>query len=269
MSFGKVDVVVLTKNSGRVLEGCLNSVYKNIPVNRLIIVDGFSTDSTLKIVEKFSEKYGNVVLLMDDGSRGSARMKGIKEVKTEWFVFVDSDVVLCDKWFEKAKSFVADGVGGVWGIEIWEGIQNPVVLKLFLKTTWKIFNLRGGTHDLLVRREVLEDIKIPRNLHVFEDTFIKDWIEKKGYRLVATYNPYCIHFRSPEVWTIGGSVHILIENLRFCSLQKLPKFFAAYAFYTLYVLYRSLSQTLKKRSYMSNRKIASHSFMRLPGHKEE
>ncbi|MEM3706105.1 MAG: glycosyltransferase family A protein [Candidatus Bathyarchaeia archaeon] len=240
MSIESVDVVVLTKNSERVLEKCLNSIYKNIPVNRLIVVDGYSTDSTLKIIEKFREKYGNVVLLMDNGTRGSARMKGIKEVKAEWFVFVDSDVVLCDKWFEKAKSILADDVGGVWGIEIWEGIRNPLVLKLFLKITWKIFDLRGGTHDLLVRREAIKDIDIPRNLHVFEDAFIKDWIEKKGYRLVATYDPYCMHYRSPEVWTIRGSIQILIEHLRFGSFRKLSKLFVAYAFYTVYVLYRSL-----------------------------
>ncbi len=241
MPVENVDVVVLTKNSERVLEECLNSIYKNIPVNRLIIVDGCSTDSTLKIVKKFGEKYGNVVLLMDNGTRGSARMKGIKEVKTEWFVFVDSDVILCDKWFEKAKNFVADDVGGVWGIEIWEGIRNPIVLKLFLKITRKIFDLRGGTHDLLVRREAVKDIDIPSNLHVFEDAFIKEWIEKKGFRLVAaTYDPYCVHYRPPEAWTIKGSIRILMENLRFGSLRTLPKLCVAYAFYATYVLYRSL-----------------------------
>jgi len=240
-----VDVVVLTKNSERVLEKCLNSIYKNIPINRLIVVDGYSTDSTLKIVEKFRERYRNVVLLMDNGTRGSARMKGVKEVKTEWFVFVDSDVILCDKWFEKAKNFVKDDVGGVWGTEIWEGIKNPIVLKLFLITTRKIFNLRGGTHDLLVRRKALEDINIPINLHVFEDAFIKEWIEKRGYRLVATYNPYCIHYRPSEAWTMKGSIRILIENLRFGSLRKLLKLCFAYAFYTVYVLYRSLLQKIK------------------------
>ncbi|MBS7621468.1 glycosyltransferase [Candidatus Bathyarchaeota archaeon] len=240
MSIESVDVVMLTKNSERVLEKCLNSIYKNIPVNRLIIVDGYSTDSTLKIVKKFREKYGNVILLMDGGTRGSARMKGIREVKTEWFVFVDSDIVLCDEWFEKAKSLISNDVGAVWGIEIWEGIRNPIVLKLFLKITWKIFNLRGGTHDLLVRRETVKDIKIPGNLHVFEDAFIKEWIEKKGYRLVAAYDPYCIHYRPPEAWTIKGSIQIFIEHLRFGSLKKLSKLFVAYAFYTVYVLYRSL-----------------------------
>lgn len=243
-----VDVVMLTKNSERMLEKCLNSVYENVPVNRLIIVDGYSTDSTLDIAKKFQEKYGNVVLIMDNGTRGSARMKGIREVKTDWFIFVDSDVTLCNGWYEKARKFVDNAVGAVWGIEIWEGIRNPKTLKLFLKITRKIFELRGGTHDLLVRYDAIKDIEIPEDLHVFEDMFIKEWIEKKGYKVVTTYDPYCIHYRPPETWTIKGSIRILADNLRFGSLRKLPKLFIAYAFYTVYVLYRSLSQKINRKT---------------------
>jgi len=245
MTLESVDVIVLTKNSGRVLEECLKSIYRNVPINRLIVVDGYSTDSTLQIVEKFREKYGNVTLVMDNGTRGSARMKGINNVKTEWFMFVDSDVILCDKWHEKATKLVDDDVGAVWGIEVWEGIRNQATLKLYLKITRKIFDLRGGTHDLLVRYEAIKGIDIPKNLHVFEDSFIKEWIEKKGYKLVATYDPYCIHYRPSQAWTIRGSINILVENLRFGSLRKLPKLFVAYAFYTLYVLYRSFAQKVK------------------------
>ena len=240
----KVDVVVLTKNSERVLERCLNSIYKNLPVNRLIIVDGYSTDSTLKIIERFRKKYGNVILLMDNGTRGSARMKGIREVRTEWFVFVDSDVVLCNQWYERAKRFMKDDVGGIWGIEIWDGLQHSAALKLFLVVTRKIFYLRGGTHDMLVRREAVEDIKIPRDLHVFEDMFIKEWIEGKGYRVIATYDPYCIHYRPPSAWTLKGSIDILAENLRFAPRRRLPHMFLAYGFYAAYIAYRIISKNL-------------------------
>jgi glycosyltransferase involved in cell wall biosynthesis len=240
-----VDVIVLTKNSERVLEKCLDSIYKNVPVNRLIVVDGFSTDATLEIIEKFRKKYGNVVLIKDKGTRGSARLKGMKEVKTEWFLFVDSDVTLSDDWFNKSKNFIKNDVGAVWGIEIWDCIQNPVFLKLFLKVTRKIFEIRGGTHDLLVRYDVVKDIDIPKDLHVFEDTVIKEWIAKKGYKLVATYDPYCIHFRPPAVWTLRGSLDIIIDSLRFGSFTKMPKLVLAYGFYAAYVAYQNLVQKQK------------------------
>jgi glycosyltransferase involved in cell wall biosynthesis len=241
----QLDVVVLTRNSERLLEKCLDSVYENVPVNRLIVVDGNSTDSTLEIVDKFCQRYGNVVVIGDKVTRGSARLKGIREVQTEWFVFVDSDVVLCDRWYDKARSYMVDNVGAIWGTEVWAGMRDPNVLKLFLMVTRKIFELRGGTHDLLVRFEAIKDIPIPKDLHVFEDAFIKDWIAKKGYRLIPTYDPYCIHYRPHSVWTTKGSVGLLVEALRYGSIRKMPKYFLAYAFYTVYVAYRALFGGLK------------------------
>jgi len=245
MSMKKVDVVVLTKNSEHVLQKCLSSIFENVPVNRLIVVDGYSTDSTLDTVQKFREKYANVVLIKDRGTRGSARLKGINEVETEWFMFVDSDVALCDDWYSKAKAFVGNDVGAVWGVEVWAGMQNPSILKLFLQITRKIFEIRGGTHDLLVRYDAVKDIDIPRNLHMFEDSFIKEWIVKKGYKLIATYDPYCIHYRPPFVWTIKGSLGLVVDAIRYGSLRKVARLIVVYGFYTGYVLYRSLSQKLK------------------------
>jgi glycosyltransferase involved in cell wall biosynthesis len=242
MSLDRVDVVVLTKNSERMLEKCLDSVFKNVPLNRLIIVDGHSTDRTLEIVDKFHAKHGNVIVIQDSGTRGSARLRGIRMVETGWFLFVDSDVTLCNCWFNKAINHVNRDVGAVWGIEIWDGIQKSVVLKLFLKITRRIFDMRGGTHDLLVRLEAVKDIDIPENLHVFEDAFIKEWVAKKGYRVIATYDPYCIHFRPPVVWTFKGSLDIILDAVRFGSLAKMPKLFIAYGFYTAYVVYRNVFQ---------------------------
>lgn len=241
----RVDVVVLTKNSERILEKCFFSIYNNVPVNRLIVVDGCSTDSTLRIVEKFNEKYGNVVVIQDQGTRGSARLKGIREVKTDWFLFVDSDVVLSGNWYEKAKSHVADDVGAVWGTEIWAGISHSALLKLFLVVTRRIFEIRGGTHDLLVRSQTVKDIDIPKGLHVFEDALIKNWIAKKGYRLVPTYIPFCIHHRPQSVWTFSGSRDLIVEAMRYSSLRKMPRYLLVYSFYTVYIVYRSLSNRLK------------------------
>jgi glycosyltransferase involved in cell wall biosynthesis len=96
-----IDVIMLTKNSEDLLDECLKSIYKNVPVKRLIVVDGFSTDNTLKIIKEFNEKYGNVKVIAEKGSRAKARERGIKEVETDWFMFADSDVILCEDWFEK------------------------------------------------------------------------------------------------------------------------------------------------------------------------
>ena len=75
-----VDVVLLTKNSEKVLEACLASVYANVPVNQLIVVDGYSTDRTLEVLNRYSQKHGNVQVFFDRGTRATAREKGIEQV---------------------------------------------------------------------------------------------------------------------------------------------------------------------------------------------
>ncbi|MCK4477818.1 glycosyltransferase family 2 protein [Candidatus Bathyarchaeota archaeon] len=241
-----VDVVVLTKDSEETLGKCLDSIYTNVPVNRLIVVDGCSTDKTLRIIRKFNKKYNNVVLLSEKGTRGKARQKAIEQVMTEWFMFVDSDVILCNGWFEKAKKLLKDGVGAIWGIEVWSVLKNTTILKLFERITMKIFGKRGGTHDLLVRYEAVKDIHIPSNLHIYEDAYIKSWICEKGYKVISAYEPYCIHHRPTIVWTIRKSVSLVANELKFAI--RCPQLLLSYAFYAVIVLYQNLLRNIKAKS---------------------
>jgi glycosyltransferase involved in cell wall biosynthesis len=238
---GSIDVVLLTKDSERKLRDCVDSIYRNIPVARLIVVDGYSKDKTLEILGEFNQKYSTVKVIMDKGTRATARQKGIEAVETDWFVFVDSDVVLCRDWFKKAQKYIADDVGAVWGIEVWSTINNPKTLKLFLTTTRKIFDVRGGTHDTLIRKKALKGIKIPSSLHVFEDTYIKDWIEDTGYRVVACYSPFCIHYRPQTVWTFRGSLGLVAESFKIGSPWLISRLLLAYGFYTVYSFYQLLA----------------------------
>ena len=42
---------MLTKNSGHLLSESLTSIYENVPVKNLIVIDGYSTDKTLANLE--------------------------------------------------------------------------------------------------------------------------------------------------------------------------------------------------------------------------
>lgn len=238
-------MVLLTKNSERILEKCLQSIYKNIPIRELIVVDGYSTDKTLIILKSFNKKYGNIKIFYDNGTRATARQTGIQNVETEWFMFVDSDVILCENWFKKALRYVNESVGAIWGIEVWSTIKKSTMLKTFLWITRKIFEIRGGTHDMLVRLDVIKDIKIPNTLHVFEDSYLKEWIIQKGYKVIACYNPYCTHYRPLNVWTLRGSLNLITDAIRFGSFKLISRLFLAYGFYTAYTIYQLVSGKIK------------------------
>jgi glycosyltransferase involved in cell wall biosynthesis len=235
-----IDVIVLTKNSELHLEKCLKAIYENIPINNLLIIDGYSTDRTMNIVMQFKKRHDNVLIIKDEGTRATARQRGVKQVKTDWFMFVDSDVILCKNWFKKAKPFIEKNVGLIWGIEVWSTIQNRKTLKAFLLVTRKIFEIRGGTHDTLIRTQLVKDIIIPQKLHVFEDTYIKNWIDKKGYLSISCYNPFCIHYRPRKVWTLKGSLTIISESIKLGKLSLIAKLSLAYGFYAIYSIYQLL-----------------------------
>ena len=232
-----IDVVILTKNSQRLLTRCIASVYENVPVNTLIVVDGYSTDNTLKIIEGFQEKHGNVRLVQDRGPRGRARQVGIGRVETDWFMFVDSDVVLSGNWLAKAEKLIRDDVGAIWGMEIWSILRKSKILKLFERVTVKIFEKRGGLHDLLVRRKAIVGIAVPSNLHTYEDAYIKSWIGAQGYKVIAVYEPYCTHFRSNAVWTLRHFTQ-MGDDLKFAARH--PSLLFPYMFHTMIEIYQTV-----------------------------
>ena len=232
---GPIDVVILTKNSERLLKRCLNAVYANVPVHRLIVVDGYSTDKTLQIVRAFQARHGNVILVQDRGTRGRARQVALGRVATDWFMFVDSDVILSQNWFAEAEAHIRDDVGAIWGMEIWATLRASRLLKLFERATMKIFATRGGLHDFLVRRNAIHDIRIPSHLHTYEDAYIKAWIGTKGYRVIAVYAPHCLHFRSPTVWTWKHFSQVG-DDLKFAARH--PALLLPYKFHTLIEIYQ-------------------------------
>jgi len=214
-----IDVIVLTKNSEHILDKCLASVYENVPVKNLIVVDGFSTDRTMKIISKIREAYGNVTVLNVRGSRARARDKGMRQVSTDWFMFVDSDVILSQNWFGKAEKYMKSGVGAVWGvnIDVIPNMKDKRIIKLQNLIARQCFSLRGGMHDTLIRREAVEGIKIPEQLHAYEDAYIINWIKKKGYKIVVGNDFYCSHFKAPGNWKLQNGISQAIVEFR-CGL---------------------------------------------------
>jgi glycosyltransferase involved in cell wall biosynthesis len=219
------------------LRKCIDSVYENVPVNRLIVVDGYSTDGTIQIVKAFQERHKDVIFVQDGGTRGSARQAGINKVKSDWFMFVDSDVVLCKNWFDKAEKLIRDDVGAIWGMEIWSALRKAKVLKLYERASLKIFEKRGGMHDLLIRRRAIEGIKVPWQLHTYEDAYVKSWICAKGYKVIGVYEPYCLHFRSNTVWTIRH-FSLMGGDLKYTARH--PSLLFPYIFHTIIEVYQTV-----------------------------
>jgi glycosyltransferase involved in cell wall biosynthesis len=201
----KLDVVLLTKNSLKpCLKECADSIYANIPVNRLIVVDGGSTDGTLELLQG----YPDVEVIHDPGgTRATARQKGIEGVTTDWHVHVDSDVVLSHSWFRKAWKLVDATVGALWGAAVPAERHHfnidLAMSKLYRKSVKELLvrqmrSQRYMMHDTLIRTAAVRGIRIPRSLHILEDEYIGRYIIRNGFIFLKVVDPYCLHYLTPN-----------------------------------------------------------------------
>ncbi|HID18488.1 TPA: glycosyltransferase family 2 protein [Candidatus Bathyarchaeota archaeon] len=227
----KIDVVMIVKDDARYVADSLESLYSHVPVNRLLVVDGGSRKTVLDVVKR----YPNVTLIDDSGgTRATARQKGIEIVVTDWFMFLDSDVVLCDDWFEKVSKYMNDSeVGAVQGVDIPQCDEfqkfNNLIKEVSCSSPISFKPIHMGLPvvngifigDTLIRREAVKGIKIPPLLHVYEDRYIRRYIEDRGYRWVISSEAYCFHYshrKSIDAYYLG-----LIDTL--AGYRSIGKYF--------------------------------------------
>lgn len=198
----KIDVVICTKNSDKILEACLNSVYDHIPVCHLIVVDGFSGDKTIEIIKSFNKKFGNVKIIQSQLGLGKSREIGIKNVDSEWFVFIDSDVILREKWFKKISENVGKKVGAIESNFIHYVPKDSPKFPGYSENNIEMYtfpreknDLRGYTIATLIKTDVVRNIKIPTDLSIYEDEFIKKWIEENRFNWVKAEEPIVDHYK--------------------------------------------------------------------------
>ena len=93
----KISIITVCFNASQTIEATIKSVvgqtYSNI---EYIIVDGLSTDNTLKIVGKYKHRIAKIVSEKDKGLY-DAMNKGVKMAKGQIVYFLNADDVLVDK----------------------------------------------------------------------------------------------------------------------------------------------------------------------------
>jgi len=206
-----VIISFITKNSYSKMESApvslrevLESVVQ-VPFRSVILVDD-SDDVTPKVFLDWCCKHGKeLVVVRGAGNRAVARQLAIEvfthSFNDDWLMFVDDDVILNEGWWGEARNYLSEpGVGLIWGLN-YDGYKEKILwLKVlgvdYVSYLIREFYHRGGTHDTMLRREAIEDIKIPSDLHVFEDWYILRHVIGRGYKVrivkagVTHYNPW-------------------------------------------------------------------------------
>lgn len=115
-----VSVVMTVLNVERTIGECLESLINlDYPkyIYEIIIVDGKSTDNTVRIITEYAEKYSKpeIKIFEKSGSIGAGRNEALKHARGEFIAITDGDMVVHSSWLsELINGFDGDiaGVGG-------------------------------------------------------------------------------------------------------------------------------------------------------------
>ena len=178
----KVDVIIPTLNSLPVLRDCLRAIKEYIPYNRIIVIDGGSSDGSIEV----SKRYGCEVYTCKK-SLGESRMLGVSKASTEWILFIDSDIVVDKNFFKSMIKYIDDRVGAIQGLAL-----PPEKYYSFQNKQEKPREIgvgeRGFTNCTLLRTELLKDINL-KGINAYEDWLIKNDILRKGYKWLVVPVP--------------------------------------------------------------------------------
>jgi len=92
-----VDVIIPIIHTNELWEANLKSIYREVPVNRILIGDGGCVDGSIDRALKFPR----VTVLDHKGFKtlGFSLRHLIEAVETPWFIYLHSDVYLPEGWF--------------------------------------------------------------------------------------------------------------------------------------------------------------------------
>ncbi len=169
-----VDVIIPVLHTNELWRANLLSIYREIPVNRLLLGDGGCIDDTIEIARKFPR-----VEVFDHRSfksLGFSIRRLIEEVQTEWFIYLHSDVYLPEGWFN-------DMAAARNKYDWFESGQNVTVMVEYVPPTLEVERAYSGSQ--MGRKAAFKDVlpKIDDDyLYRNEDIIFANLIKDAGFR---------------------------------------------------------------------------------------
>lgn len=176
----RLAVLILTYNEEENIKDCLQSASF---ADEIIVVDSYSTDGTLKVVEKF-----DVTIIQHEMENFAAQRNfAMEKTEAEWIFFLDADERVTPEAAEEITKIVKENKRAAWcikrmnilfGKQMRFGGHRPDYVT-------RLFPRRAVRWDGLVHERVICDLSVKRLHGVLHHYTYTDW-----YRYFAKMNQY-------------------------------------------------------------------------------
>jgi glycosyltransferase involved in cell wall biosynthesis len=186
-----IDVTVATLNSASTIEKCLEAILANVPVRKLILVDGESEDDTVHLASKYP-----VRIIKKKALLGWTRYVQALNCRTTWIAYFDSDVYVYENWWKNISAYTKQSVGMILGFAD-APLNRLPIYDTYLKHRARAEGAVAFTNTLVRRQLVLECKDKLRKVHAGEDDVIARHIRERGFQIVTIPRRLCYHDKDP------------------------------------------------------------------------
>lgn len=224
----KISIIITVYNSEKYITKCLNSIKKQTLEDfEVIIINDGSTDKSKNKIEKFTTDKRFRLYNRKNCGIGASRNFGIKKVKSDYVMFLDSDdyiekdtlevlynkitkdnldIVVCDYYEEQYESKTTKEIK-IKDFKNTTLIESPDLLLHINKSPW----------NKLFKYELIKDIEYPSDLKYEDSVFICLSLKNaKIGKVNKCLNHYIIHGNS-ETTTMDKRVYdilTIVDNIR-------------------------------------------------------
>lgn len=211
-----IDIIMCTWNSNKPwFRKCLLSIRREVDVHRFIVVDRYSSDDTISVIESI---FPNAIVIQTNVNLAVARQIGIKQVDTRYFAFIDDDVELCKDWLRKLLPFIkgVEGIGAVQGfvrysIDYLDSFA-MFQLRYLIKGSIREITTRGLTNNTIILTNLVKDFKPPSMVHSWEDFLLTQHVLKKGYKWISVNQVQINHYMNAQSNITEGFLNVLLKQ---------------------------------------------------------
>lgn len=176
----------------------------------MVVVTQFEAclDYCLKAIRKIIPN-SRVILLSGSGNLGYLRDLALKSVESEFFAFVDSDVIVNREWFDWCMETIKkdEAVAVVQtNIRNFHAKHYDSVQMAFVKRTREYTSLG----NCVCRTHILKKLGIPK-VECYEDLLLKRRIIKNGFKWLVNVDIACEHLKT--------DIDVLKHNVRFVRMS--------------------------------------------------
>ena len=169
-----IDVIIPIINTNELFKKNVTSVYREIPVNRLIIGNGGSDDDSLEILKDFPRV--KIIDQTKNKTLGYCLTELISLVETDWFIYLHSDVYIPEKWYNEMKK----------NKDKYDWFESDYRVTTLINVNPEIRDAkRAYSGGQMGKKEAFKKI-IPKidddYLYRNEDIIFKELIEKEGFK---------------------------------------------------------------------------------------